>query len=213
MARGAGGGTLTIAPEDNRLLVGQEVVQFMHAAPLGAGRWQLQGLLRGRGGTEDEARAGHALGARAVLIDDRLQLLDGTAFDPATERLAAIGLADAEPVFAEVQAPGRSRRPLTPVHPLARPEPGGGLALAWTRRARGTWAWRDGVETPLVEEAERYQIGAGTVDAPSFAWTTDTPALVLSAQELALLAPGTPLWVRQIGSHARSPALHLHIII
>ena len=196
----------------NRLLVGEEIVQFLKAVPLGAGRWRLEGLLRGRGATELEARAGHAVGTRAVLLDERLVLLDGGGFDPATERLAAIGLADPEPVFAAVSAPGRSRRPLAPVHPRAVEMPSGGLALFWTRRARGAWAWADGVDVPLVEESERYEIGAGPSATPGVAWTSETPSLVLSAEELAQLAPGTPLWVRQVGTHARSPELLLHIL-
>lgn len=201
-----------LAAGANRLLVGEEIVQFLRAVPLGEGRWRLEGLLRGRGATEAEARAGHAAGTRAVLLDQRPVLLDGGSFDPATERLAAIGLADAEPVFAAVSAPGRSRRPLAPVHPRARAMPSGGLALSWTRRARGAWAWADGVEVPLVEESERYEIGAGPSAAPLAAWMSETPALVLSAEELAQLAPGTPLWVRQVGTHARSPELLLHTL-
>lgn len=201
-----------LASGGNRLLVGEEIVQFMQAVPLGAGRWRLEGLLRGRGATEAEARAGHAAGTRAVLLDQRLLLLDGEVFDPATERLAAIGLADAEPVFAAVSAPGRSRRPLAPVHPKAIALPSGTIALAWTRRARGAWAWRDGIDTPLVEERERYEIGAGPVAAPALLWASETPSLTLTAASLVSLAPGTPLWVRQLGTHARSAELLLHIL-
>jgi hypothetical protein len=199
-----------LAAGANRLLVGNEIVQFSAATPLGVGRWRLRGLLRGRGGTEAEARAGHGVGVRAVLLDERLLLLDAASFDPATERLAAIGLADAEPVFAAVAAPGRSRRPLAPVHPGVSQLPSGGLAFRWTRRARGAWAWRDGIDVPLVEEGERYELGAGPVAAPVRIWTSEVPALVLSAEDLAPLAAGTAMWVRQLGTHARSPELLLH---
>ena len=196
----------------NRLLVGEEIVQFMQATLVGGGRWRLSGLLRGRGATEAEAKAGHATDARVCLLDDRLQLLDGAAFDAATERLAAIGNADPEPVFAEVRAPGRSRRPLAPVHAVAIETPDGGVMLEWTRRARGAWAWSDGAETPLVEEAERYEVGAGASDVPSAVWPVGTTALTLTAGDLAALAPGTLLWVRQVGSHGRSPVLPLHVL-
>lgn len=196
----------------NRLLVGDEIVQFLRAEPLGGGRWRLSGLLRGRGATEGEARADHASGARAVLLDERLLLFDAALLDPATERLAAIGAGDAEPVFATVAAPGRSRRPLAPVHPLGVVEADGALRLEWTRRARGAWAWADGVAVPLVEEAEAYEVGAGPVEAPLSTWTTATPTLVLDPITLAGLVSGTPLWVRQLGTHARSPALLLHTI-
>ena len=201
-----------LAAGANRLLVGEEIVQFMEATPLGAGRWRLAGLLRGRGATEAEALAGHAAGALVCLLDDRLQLLDGAAIDSAHERLAAIGSADPEPVYAAVRAPGRSRRPLTPVHPVALPAAEGGLLLEWTRRARGAWAWRDAVEVLLVEEIEAYEVGAGDPATPLALWSVSVPMLSLSPGELAPLAPGTPLWVRQIGSHAASPALALHTL-
>ena len=196
----------------NRLLVGEEILQFMEAEPLGAGRWRLTGLLRGRGATEAEALAGHAAGTRVCLLDDRLHLLDGSAFDAGSERLAAIGTAGPEPVYAAVRAPGRSRRPLAPVHPAAIPVAEGGLLLEWTRRARGAWVWRDGVDVPLVEEAERYEVGAGPAEAPIALWRVAEPTLALAAGDLAPLPPGTPLWVRQIGSHAASPPLALHLV-
>ena len=201
-----------LAAGANRLLVGEEIVQFMQAAPQGDGVWRLSGLLRGRGATEAEARSGHTAGACVVRLDERLVLLDGAALDAAHERIAAIGSAEAEPVFASVSAAGRSRRPLPPVHPAAHPRSDGSLVLEWTRRARGAWAWPDGVEVPLVEETEAYEVGAGMADSPSATWAVAEPTIALSAAELSALAAGTILWVRQIGSHAASPAIPLHTI-
>jgi len=201
-----------LATGANRLLVGEEILQFMHAEPLGGGRWRLSGILRGRGGSEEAARAGHPSGTRVCLLDDRLNLLDGAAFDAANERLAAIGAADPEPVFAIVRSPGRSRRPLAPVHPVAIVESDGALALEWTRRARGAWVWRDGVEVPLVEEAERFVVGAGPVGTPLATWFADGCSLTIVASDIAPLTPGTLFWVRQIGSHAQSDPLWLHVL-
>lgn len=201
-----------LAAGANRLLVGEEMLQFMAAEPLGAGHWRLRGLLRGRGATEAEARAGHAAGARAVLLDQRPQMLDPGIVDPANERLAAIGAGDGTPVFAAVRAPGRSLRPLPPIHPLAAPVPGGALRLSWTRRARGAWLWQNGIDVPLVEEREAYEVGAGPIAAPLATWPCGAPELVLEAAALAALPPGAPLWVCQIGTHARSTALLLHIL-
>lgn len=201
-----------LASGGNRLLVGEEIVQFMRAVALGSGRWRLEGLLRGRGGTEGEARAGHAAGTCAILLDGGLVLLDGAGFDPARERLAAIGAGDGDPVFTRVSAPGRSRRPLSPVHPRIKRLPAGGIALAWTRRARGSWAWADGVDTPLVEESERYEVGAGPTASPIASWLNDEAALTLDAAALSSLAAGTPLWVRQVGTYSRSSELALCIL-
>lgn len=199
-----------LAAGANRLLVGAEILQFLVAEPLGEARWRLSGLLRGRGATEAEAAAGHDAGTRVCLLDDRLSLIDGADFDAAAERLAAIGTADTAPVFARVAAAGRSRRPLTPVHPVATATGAGGLLLEWTRRARGAWAWSDGVDVPLVEEFERYEVGAGPLEAPLALWPVDTSVLALAPGDLDPLPRPTLLWVRQIGSHARSPALTLH---
>lgn len=201
-----------LAAGANRLLIGSEIVQFMTAAPLGGGRWRLTGLLRGRGGTEGDAIAGHPAGTRALLLDDRLAMFDGGLIDPATERIAAIGAGDTAPVFASVSNPGRSRRPPAPVHPRAERQPDGALRLAWTRRARGAWIWADGVDAPLVEESERYELGAGPVATPLATWASTEPVITLAAAELAALPPSTRLWVRQIGRHARSPALLLHTL-
>lgn len=201
-----------LAAGANRVLIGDEVIQFMVAEPLGAGRWRLSGLLRGRGGTEAEALRGHAVGTLVVLLDDRLTLLEPGAIDPSADRVAAIGNPDAEPVFASVRTPGRSRAPLAPVHPASRILPDGSLALEWTRRARGQWGWLDGVETALVEEVESYEIGAGPTAAPIRSWSSATTLLTIEMPELVDLPAGTTIWVRQLGSFARSPALPLHLI-
>ncbi len=104
---------------------------------------------------------------------------------------------------------GVSDRPLTPV--LARVQLGadGTLALRWTRRARGGWHWLDGVDVPLVEESERYEVGCGAISNPLALYQTGEPSFHLDSAMLAALPAGTSIWIRQIGSYARSPALLL----
>lgn len=201
-----------LAQGANRLLVGGEVLQFALAEPIGAVAWRLSGLLRARGATEAAALAGHPAGTRVVLLDDA-----PVALDPAlvaadgSATLAAIGPGDAEPVYATLANAGLSRRPPCPVHPRARAVPAG-VALAWTRRARGAWLWHDEVETPLVEQDEHYRVGIGPVGAPYAEWLVAAPELLVASAVLAPLAqahPGAPVWVRQIGSFAQSDALLL----
>lgn len=98
------------------------------------------------------------------------------------------------------------------MHPASRILPDGSLALEWTRRARGQWGWLDGVETALVEEVESYEIGAGPTAAPIRSWSSATTLLTIEMPELVDLPAGTTIWVRQLGSFARSPALPLHLI-
>jgi hypothetical protein len=197
----------------NRLLVGGEVLQFAEAAPTGPATWRLTGLLRGRGGTEAAAAAGHAAGTSAVLIDASLVALD-PALVPSNEAttIAAIGPMDAEPVYATLANAGLGRKPLAPVHPRCVSASGGGLVLDWVRRACGAWEWLDGVDAPLVEESEAYRVGFGPADAPVAEWRTEAPHLELDGAAIAALVsehPGEPMWVRQIGRFAQSDPLLL----
>ena len=202
-----------VATGANRIAIGAEIAQFQHAEPLGKGRWRLSSLLRGRGGTEREALAGHPPGAPVVLLDDSLVPLGGTGVTPPPRRIGAIALGDDDAVLAPLREEGAGLRPLQPVHPRAGRMADGALVLCWTRRARGQWGWPDEVELPLVEERERYSVGLGPVDAPARRWEVAKPEFVLPEAERADLAaahPGAALWVCQIGAHARSRPLLLH---
>ncbi len=205
-----------IAMGANRLMVGGEVLQFLLAEPIAGSRWKVSGLLRGRAGTEDAAMGGHAAGAFAVLIDE--QPLDlSYAIDaphPGT-RVAAIGSADPEPVYATVLNPGISRRPPMPVAPSLSENSDGSWEFCWTRRARGQWRWSDGLDVPLVEEFERYAVGYGPSDEPFAAWTTTSPSFTLTMAkrtDLVSTFGASGLWVRQIGTFSQSAALHLAYI-
>lgn len=202
-----------IAEGANRALVGEEILQFAHCNALGGGHWRLSGLLRGRGGTERTAAEGTPAGAPFVLLDDRLVPLDPARLGSAGA-IAAIGLADPEPVVAEIAARNVGLVPLCPVHgQVSRPD--GGLHLAWCRRSRGAWAWTDGIDVPLGEQAERYFVGIGDPDQPVLYWETTVPQLTLDATVAAQLHAdhaGKALWVRQVGTHAMSAPLLLTVL-
>ena len=203
-----------LAQGANRAMIGEEIVQFAQARPLGDSRWRLSDLLRGRGGTEHVAREGTAAGASFVLLDGNAVLLDPAQLGLA-ERVAAIGLADDEPVNDVIAAHGGSLRPLTPVHPRLSRGADGSAILGWTRRARGAWTWPASVDVPLVEQAEVYEVGLGHTDAPDMTWQVSTPAFIIAANDWAALAQnhaGKPMWVRQVGTHARSLPLLLTTI-
>ncbi|QZD91729.1 phage tail protein [Qipengyuania xiapuensis] len=199
-----------IAQGENRLLIGNEVVQFSQAQPLGDGRWHLTGLLRGRGGTEIEALAGHAQGAPVTLLNAELVPLSEETIGAITSEIAALGLGDPEPVIATLENAGVSLRPPCPVHPRISPGADGSIHLSWRRRARGQWLWPDEVEIPLVEQSESYLIGLGSPDQPVAQWDSNGPGLTIDgdqASALRLQYPGLQFWVRQRGSHALSRAL------
>ena len=144
-----------LAQGDNRLLVGSEVVQFLSAEPLTGGLWEVRGLLRGRGGTEAEARMGHASGAAATLLDERLVSLGSNPLAQSPTRFAAIGPWDQQAASAKLENFNASLRPPSPVHGRMSEAMDGSVTLRWIRRARGQWLWLDEVEQPLVEESER----------------------------------------------------------
>ena len=193
-----------IAMGANRLLVGDETLQYARAERLSETRWRLTGLLRGRGGSEHTAAAGHHAGAPIVLLDDALRAIDpaNVPLDSAGN-LAAIGLGDSEPVITTIRNPGRSREPLPPVHGGAEPLAGDRVRFSWIRRARGAWGWHDGVEVPLNEERELYAVGIGDPATTDAIRETTAPAITLTRAEIG----GEAIWVRQIGRFARSRPL------
>lgn len=199
-----------LAQGANRALLGDELIQFGTATPLGAGRWRLSGLLRGRGGTEG-AIAGHASGIPFVLLDSRLAPLDPALVGPPEQAtIAAIGLGDPIPALSPVRLAGIGWRPLAPVHGVAAEEPDGTLQLRWTRRSRGGWQWEDSVDLPLNEQRESYLVDYGQAGFPVAQWDCSAPQLGLPAAEWAALrtqASAGVFSVRQVGDRAVSPPL------
>lgn len=204
---------LGLASGANRLLVGDEIIQYLVGERTGPKSWKLSGLLRGRAGTEHLAQSSHPVGTPIVLLNDTLIPLDPARIGWNSEtRIAAIGRGDAAPVFASLRNPGRSRRPIAPVHPSLAVDEHASWTLSWSRRARGQWRWDDLVDLPLVEERELYLVGFGPVAAPHATWLAETSSIEfsLSARTDLLNAHGPgDIWVKQIGTYSHSPPLLL----
>ena len=196
----------------NRALLGNEIVQFASAEPLGEGQWRLSGFLRGRGGTESEVNQ-HAAGDVFALLDGTGTLLSPEAVgDLPGAAVVAISLGDSLPVSAAIDLRGIGIRPLSPVHPRWSLDPDGSHRLAWVRRARGGWLWQDGVDVPLGEQSEAYDVTFGTPDQAIARWEPGSPELVLTAVELAALLAALPAGqfaIRQRGDRALSQPLLL----
>lgn len=202
-----------LAAGTNLALVGEELIQFTRAEPLGGQRWRLSGLVRGCGGTES-AITSHQPDEAFALLDARMTTLDAAVLDAAAlgdgvAEIVATGRGDALPVSSALHLAGIGLRPLAPVHPDVAWSEDGGLRLGWVRRARGAWSWRDGVDVPLAEEAERYIVSCEQVGATVRAWSSDEPSLSILAEDLASLPGGSTLIVRQQGTHAQSLPLVL----
>ncbi len=143
----------------NLAMLGDELIQFGFAQPTSTARFRLGRLLRGRRGTEC-AVATHLAGERFVLIEAATLLpLEApvSALDT-TARIMATGVGDAVAVAAEAVIAGRALRPPASVHLSASRLADGTIRIGWVRRSRVGWAWLDGGEAALGEEAERYRL-------------------------------------------------------
>ncbi len=132
----AGGNTVAI-----ETAVGWEVVQFRSAVLVGAGLWQLTGLLRGQLGSEEAMEAGAPLGAVLVFLGPELERMTSPADERGLPRVWRAGPAGAPAGGSGVSeisyAPtGLQNRPWRPAHLRAAPRVDGGFELAWIARAR-----------------------------------------------------------------------------
>lgn len=191
----------------NLALLGEELIQFERAEPLGNSTYRLSGLLRGRRGTEASIPS-HVSGERFVLIEnDALAPLTVSAGTSALQ-IWASGVGDSVPVQASLVAPGLALRPLSPVH--MRIERGADWQIRWTRRSRDGWRWDDFVDAPLGEESERYRLVATPDVGATRTFETVDPVWTYTATERAadIGAGATSLFfsVQQIGTYSRSLA-------
>jgi hypothetical protein len=163
---------------------GFEVIQFRTATLTGADTWRLSGLLRGQGGTGDVMAVGHAAGARFVLLDravELLQLRESESGLALTLRAGAAGTVYDPDTFtdATLATARRGLRCRRPVHVSATRDAGSGdVTFAWIRQSRiGGDAW-DPVEIPLGETAESYRMEIVDGDDIVRAIATSTPSAV-----------------------------------
>jgi hypothetical protein len=187
----------------NQAMVGDELIQFGRADPLGAGRWRLSELWRGRRGTE-WAAVGQPAGSAFTLVEAvSLAPLPIRAV-MAGVRVMATGVGDATGVVAVGPSDiGAATRPLSPAQLAARIA-GADMAISWVRRSREGWLWRDGVDAPLSEESERYRLTKIAAGRPDLSVELATPAWTYSASEraadLAAGALNATISIVQVGS-------------
>lgn len=115
-------------------------------------------------------------------------------------------VADAVPHVVTVEAFGRARRPLSPVHLRYEWQQDGDLLLRWTRRSRSGAGWVDGVDTPLDAREERYRVTLGSGAAEEVREPGQASLLLTSAEVMAWRSRGGPLpcSIIQIGDAAVS---------
>jgi hypothetical protein len=195
-----------LADGANLALLGDELIQFGRADPLGGRRFRLSRLLRGRRGTE-WATGLHSPGEAFVLIEsESLAAVEAPLGSVGGEaRVIAQGLGDPDGALAARTVAGEAMRPPAPVHLRADRLATGDLALSWTRRSRSGWVWLNGSDTPLGEESESYRLtltGAGFQRSA----TTSAAAYLYTAAQQAADGLAGPLSVEvvQLGTSAPS---------
>jgi len=201
----------------NLCQIGEELLQFGHAEPIGPARYRLSRLIRGWRGTE-WACGVHGDDERFVLIDPaRLARIDMTPADLGRVlALRAIGSGDAVPAEASRLVDGRAIVPPSPVHGRIDRLAGGDLALRWVRRSRFGWAWPEVAEVPLGEEHEAYVLQVTANGDVLREWEVGAPvATYLAAERAGDLVAGAPwplrLAIRQRGTWGVSRPLILDL--
>lgn len=140
-----------------------EVIQFRSAELTAPDSYRLSGLLRGQAGTETAMRAPLETGARFVLLDEAVEELGLAEAERGLERQWVYGPAplpfdDATYERANRSFEGIGLRPLSPVHPRAKRMANNAIRISWIRRTRiGGDSWA-GLDVPLGEEMEAYEV-------------------------------------------------------
>jgi hypothetical protein len=179
-----------------------EVLQFLSAVLTAPATYTLTGLLRGQGGTEHAMRTPLAAGARFVLLDGAIARIDltedeiGLSFTwkcgPASRDIGSPNYVQLAHTFV-----GEGLKPLGPVHVRAT-RSAGDLNLTWTRRTRiGGDSW-DGIDVPLGEAEERYEIDIldGTIVKRTLTVTSPAATYTAAQQTADFGAPQSSISLR-----------------
>jgi hypothetical protein len=197
----------------NLAALGDELIQFGSAEPLGPRRFRLSRLLRGRRGTEWAAKQHQPGDPFVLIINEALARIEVPASGVGARALVlpgAVGDAEAEPVAKDVT--GEALRPPSPVHLRAETHPDGGRRISWVRRSRMGWTWLGGVDAPLGEEVEAYRL---TLSGPGFRRVAEVsePTFTYGPAEQAEDGSGGPLTIEvaQVGTSGLSRPARLLI--
>ena len=210
------GGWLTSCNEDalamgvNMAAVGNELLQFARVEPIGAGRFRLSRLLRGRRGTE-WALSGHGSGEKFVLLDQGSVVSIAVPSDMigATVSVLAQGVADGASVEVLRVSAGEGARPMAPCQLRVSPSVAG-IDIAWVRRSRVMLGWGDGID-PADGATYRVRVSRGGVERQ---WMMTAQSLSVAASDLTTLGSGAAIVaVAQLGERGASHEMSLSITI
>lgn len=145
----------------NTALLGDELIQFRTATLVSGQTYQLTGLLRARRGTEQHMGT-HAINERFVLLSPatthRIAQLSSQIGQIATYKAVTLGQPLSSALTEEFTNTAAGLKPLAPVGLSVVPLGDGTHRARWIRRTRFAAEWRDGVDAPVGEAVERYEV-------------------------------------------------------
>lgn len=162
----------------NAALIGDELIQFQNAELIDEKTYNLTKLLRGRQGTE-WAVATHVAGDKFILFTASLyatSLPSNLIGRLLYYKGVSVGGTLATTAEQDFTHTGRNLKPFAPVHVKGVRDGSGNLTISWLRRTRTGGDWRDGVDIPLGEESEKYEVDvfSGTTLKRTIAVTSAT---------------------------------------
>jgi hypothetical protein len=169
-----------------------EIIQARHCVPAAPGEYELSGLPHGRLGSAHAMATPHPVGARIVLLDQKLACINVGAHEwgvtlEIVAPPAGAGSSHNRAARFEVTLPHVALRPWAPAQVRARRDAAGDVAISWVRCARlGGDSWAAG-EPPLGEPVEGYRLdilrGGGSVIRSTD--TLSSPFIYAAAQQIA----------------------------
>lgn len=176
-------GALTNATESevlngaNYCVLGGEILQFTTATLIATNTYQLSGFLRGRRGTE-WAMSTHSAGDSSVLAETatwRNISQDNAEIGIERKyRCATFGQKLSEAATVNFENDAARLKPYSPSHIEGFRDASNNLTVNWIRRTRIDGQWRDGVDVPLSEAVELYDVEIYSEDLFNKFWHDGT---------------------------------------
>lgn len=170
-----------------------ELLQFQSAELQLDGSWKLSGLLRGQQGTEPAFNAPILVNAPVLVLNHALVPVSMTLEELGMElqvsaRPTGVVAGALQDSIQEFSAAGLSLRPYAPVHLRTR-WIDTDLELSWVRRTRaGGDSWF-GLDVPLGEASEQYQVEVLDGAQILYSGTLATPKLIITSVQLDGMFP------------------------
>lgn len=138
-----------------------EIIQFANATKISDTHWQLSRLLRGRRGTEHNIGRSH-INDRFVMISTgdlvRIPLQTAEIGADRVYKVVSVGSAFSSGIDQTFAGHAQALVPFSPVDLVAERQSGADILISWIRRGRLGRTLMSGVDVPLSEASEAYQV-------------------------------------------------------